>query len=187
MEVGRDRKAVAEVAPVDEVTGAADVEHDGDLCFLSVGPHAVETDVAGRMTGRASRRDEQSGGSHLDRFVGHRGRVSDRAQRHVAGGEQPRIGRTELDHPSVVRAGRTERELDVARVLPVAEATVVERVEHELAREAEEIDGTPAVLGEERAGRGEVLAVHDLGSLVSGVLVGTMAFGETSERSIEVA
>ncbi len=63
----------------------------------------------------------------------------------------------------------------------------MERVEHELAREAEEIDGTPAVLGEERAGRGEVLAVHDLGSLVSGVLVGTMTFGETGERGIEVA
>ncbi len=63
----------------------------------------------------------------------------------------------------------------------------MERVEHQLTREAEQVDRTPAVFGEERSRRGEVLAVHDLGRFVRCVLVGTVAFGETGERSVEVA
>ena len=50
----------------------------------------------------------------------------------------------------------------VAAVLPVVQAAVVERVEHELAGEPEQVEGAAAVLGEERPGRREVLAVHDL-------------------------
>ena len=49
-------------------------------------------------------------------------------------------------------------QVEVAAVLPVVQPAVVERVEHELAGEAEQVERAGPVLGEERAGGGEVLA-----------------------------
>ena len=86
-----------------------------------------------------------------------------------------------------MRAGGAERELDVTAVLPVAQASVVERVEHELAREPKEVERPRPVVGQERAGGGEVLAVHDFGRLVGGVLVRPVAVREPFERGVEIA
>jgi hydroxypyruvate isomerase len=47
-----------------------------------------------------------------------------------------------------VGAGRAVGELEVAAVLPVAQATVVERVEHQLALEAEQVDRTAKLAGD---------------------------------------
>ena len=84
-------------------------------------------------------------------------------ERDVAGRQQPGVDRAELDHAPVVGPGRADGELEVAGVLPVAQAAVVERVEDELAGEAEQVERPRSVLGDERARGGEVLAVHDLG------------------------
>ena len=78
-------------------------------------------------------------------------------------------------------------EVEVAAVLPVAQPPVVERVEHELAREAEQVERPRPVLGEERPGGREVLAGHDLRLLGGAVLVAAVPLGETVERGGEVA
>jgi hypothetical protein len=67
------------------------------------------------------------------------------------------------------------------------EPAIVERVEQQLAGEAEEVEGAAAILGEERAGGGEVLAAHDLGLLDGPVLVGPVLLGQALERLGEVA
>jgi len=63
----------------------------------------------------------------------------------------------------------------------------VERVEHELGAEAEQVEGAGPVLGEERAGGGEVLAAHDLGRLLGGVLGGAVLRRQAVEGGGEVA
>ena len=68
-------------------------------------------------------------------------------------------------------AGDAVREVEVVAVLPVVQPPVVERVEHQLAREAEEVERRGPVLGDERAGGREVLAQHDLVGLGGAVLV----------------
>ena len=178
-----------EVAGLDEVAGAADVEHDRDAGLLGAGPDADRgamwlRGVASAGSPEATR---SGGGAHGDRLVGERRRPLEVEERHVAGGQQPGVGRAELDHAAVVGPGRADGELGVAAVLPVAEPAVVERVEDELAREPEEVEGPAPVLGEERAGGGEVLAAHDLGLLDGAVLVGAVLGGEPVERGDEVA
>ena len=79
------------------------------------------------------------------------------------------------------------REVDVAAVLPVVQPAVVEGVEHELAREPEQVERARAVVRDERSGRGEVLARHDLGRLVGAVVVGGVLGGEAGERGVEIA
>ena len=126
--------------------------------------------MAGGVARRAARRDEQRGGAHGDRLGGHRAGRVEVGERHVARRQQPGIDGAELDHPPVVRPGRADGQLEVAAVLPVVQAAVVERVEHELAGEAEQVERPRPVLGEERPGGGEVLAVHDLRRLGVAVL-----------------
>ena len=109
------------------------------------------------------------------------------ASGHVAGGQQPGVDGAELDHAAVVRAGRADREVEIVAVLPVVEPPVVERVEHELAGEAEQVERPRPVLGEEAAGGGEVLAGHDLGLLDRAVLVGAVLRGQPVEGGDEVA
>ena len=75
-----------------------------------------------------------------------------------------------------MRLGGAVGQVEVAAVLPVAQPTVVERVEHQLALEAEQVERTRPIVGQERAGGREVLAEHDLGLLDGPVLVGAMAF-----------
>ena len=84
-------------------------------------------------------------------------------------------------------AGRAVREVEVVAVLPVAQAPVVERVEHELAREAEQVEGARPVLGDERPRRGEVLARHDLGRFHLLVLGRGVLGPQAIERGVEVA
>ena len=86
-----------------------------------------------------------------------------------------------------MRPGGRVDEVDVAGMLEVVEPTVVERIEDELAREPEEIECSWPVLGNERTGRGEVLAGHDLGFLVGSVLGRPMSCPEPLERRLEVA
>jgi hypothetical protein len=86
VEVGRDGQAVPEVLGLDEVAGAAHVEHDRHARLLRSCPHGVEPDVAGRVVGRAAAGDEQGGRTHLDGLVGHGRRPVEVDQRDVAGG-----------------------------------------------------------------------------------------------------
>ena len=171
VEVGRDRQTVQEVVVVEVVALAADVEHDRDPGVLGGGPHRVEPEVARRVSLRARRRHEQGGGAHLDRLTGHCRRGVEVGERHVEGRQQPAIDRAEVDHAAVVGTGGVVDELRL-RLLPRREASVVERVEHELAGDTEQVEGARPVVADEAAGRGEVLARHDLGVLGGAVLVG---------------
>ena len=90
-------------------------------------------------------------------------------QRDVQRRQQARVDRAELEHAAVVGPGGGVGEVGVG-VLHVVQAPVVERVEDELAREPEEVEGAGAVLGDEGSRGGEVLARHDLGLLVGPVL-----------------
>ena len=107
-------------------------------------------------------------------------------QRDVEGGQQARVGPAELEHAPVVGAGGGVGQVGVG-VLHVVQASVVERVEDELAREPEEIEGAAAVLGNEGPGGGEVLARHDLGFLVGPVLGGGVALPQRVEGRDQVA
>ncbi len=187
MEVGGDRQAVVEVGRVDQVAGAADVEHDRDAGLLGLTPHRVERDVRRRVPHRAARCDEQRGGAHLDRLAGHRVSPVEVGERHVAGGQQARIDRAELDHPAVVGAGGAVGEVEVGLVLPLVQPAVVERVEQQLALHADEVEHPRPVLGQEGARGGEVLAVHHLDVLVREELVGAMAFGQAGEDLVDAS
>ena len=142
--------------------------------------------MARRVPGWAARRDQQRGRAHLDRLGRQRRRTVEVGERHVERRQQPVVDGTELDHAAVVGAGGADRQLEVAGVLPVAEPTVVERVEDELAGEAEEVEGAGPVVGNERAGGGEVLAEHDLVGLGGPLLVGGEPRHESVEGRVEV-
>ena len=71
-------------------------------------------------------------------------------------------------------------------MLPIVEPAVVECVEHELARESEQIERAGAILGDERAGRGEILPQHDLFLLDGPVLLRSVAGRKTIECGREV-
>ena len=86
-----------------------------------------------------------------------------------------------------MRAGDAVREVDVVAVLPVAQPPVVERVEHQLARDTDQVERTGPIVRDERAGRREVLAQHDLVCFDGAVLVGRVLRGELLERGVEVA
>ena len=75
----------------------------------------------------------------------------------------------------------------VAAVLPITKPAVVKRVEDELAGEAEQVQGPAAILRHERAGCGEVLAVHDFRRLVVAVVLAGVAGAEAGEGVAEVA
>ena len=70
-------------------------------------------------------------------------------------------------------------------MLPLVEAAVVERVEQQLALHADEVEHPRPVVGEERAGGGEVLAVHHVDVLVLEELLRAMPFGEPGEHGID--
>ncbi len=186
MEVGRDGLAVDEVVGVDEGARAPDVEDDGDAGLLGLGPHAEQVGVAGRVPRRAARRDQQRRRALREGVAGGGHRAVSVDQRDVEGGQQARVDRAELEHAPVVGAGGGVGEVGVG-VLHVVQAPVVERVEDELAREAEEIEGAGAVLGDEGPRGGEVLARHDLGLLVGPVLGRGVPGPQRLERGQEVA
>ena len=187
VEVGRDRQPVAEVAGIDQVAGAADVEHDRDACLARRRPHRIEADMARGVVRRAARGDEERGRPDVDGLRRQSPGDVEVGQRYVARRQQPRVDRAELDHSTVVCPRGADRELEIARVLPVAQAPIVEGVEDELAGEAEEVQGPRPILGDEGARRGEVLAVHDLGGLGRAVLRGGVALPQVVERGVEVA
>ena len=120
----------------------------------------------GECPSRASRRDEQRGRSHVDRLGGHGVSPFEVDERDVAGGQQSGIDRAELDHSAVVSPRGAVGEVEIGLVFPLVEATVVEGVEQQLALHADEVEHPGPVLGEERTGCCEVLAVHHLDGLV---------------------
>ena len=105
---------------------------------------------------------QQGSGAHRDRLAGHRLGAGEVGQGHVARGQQPRIDRAELDHAAVVGAGGAVGEVEVAAALEPQQVPVVERVEHELARHPEQVEGQWPVRRDGAAGGDEVLALHDL-------------------------
>ena len=70
-------------------------------------------------------------------------------------------------------------------MLPLIEPAVVERVEHQLALHADEVEHPWPVLGEERTGGGEVLAVHHVDVLVLEELLGAVTLRESFERGVD--
>jgi hypothetical protein len=153
---------------------------------LRPGPHRIETHVARRVSGGTARSHQEGGRPHGDGFVGHGRGPIEVDQRHVTGGQEAGIDGTELDHGPVVGARRAVGQVEIAGVLPVVQAPVVEGVEHQLAGEAQEIEGPGPVLGDERPGGGEVLAGHDLLGLVAAVVGRGVQGPEPFERRPEV-
>src|SRR6056297_239932 len=138
-----------------------------------------------RVARRAPRRHEQRSRARRDRFAGHCLRPVEVGERHVAGRQQSGVDRAELDHPAVVRTSSTVCEVEVGLVLPLVQPGVVEGVEHQLALHADEVEHPRPILGQERNGCGEVLAVHHVGVLVREELVGAMPLREAGERLID--
>src|SRR5690606_8961619 len=79
-------------------------------------------------------------GAGRDRLLGQRRGQPEVGERDVAGGQQPGVDRAELQHPPVVGPGGADGQLEVAAVLAVVEAAVVEGVEDELAGEPEVVE-----------------------------------------------
>ena len=61
----------------------------------------------------------------------------------------------------------------------------MERVEQQLALHPDEVEHPRPVLGEERTGRGKILAVHHVDVFVGEKLVGAVPFGESGERFVD--
>ncbi len=163
------------------------MEHDRDARLLGLGPHRIEPGVAGRVSRRTARRHQQRRGAGVDRLGGHCLRSVEVGERDVTGGQQPGIDRAELDHPPVMCPGCAVGQVEVGAVLPVVEAAVVKGVEHQLAGEAQEVEGPRPIVGDERAGCGEVLSGHHLGLLIRAVPIGRMPLGQPFERLPKVA
>ena len=162
MEVGDQWQPVLEVARIDERPAAADVKEDRQPRFLGLCPHGEEAGVARRMRLRTGRRHEQRfrpGGNHVS---GHRPSPIEIGERYVARRQQPGVDRAEVEHRTVVRARDAVGERGVPLVLGGAEVVVQERVEHELAPEAEQVERPGAVFLDERPHRAPVLPEHDL-------------------------
>jgi len=85
-----------------------------------------------------------------------------------------------------VRSRGTVRQLQVAAVLPLEQATVVEGVEHQLALETQQVECPRPISGQERAGGSEVLAQHDLRRFRGHVRIAAVASGEALKGSVEI-
>src|SRR6056297_2883025 len=138
-----------------------------------------------RVARRAPRRHEQRCCARRDRFAGHRTRPIEVGERHVAGGQQSRVDRAELDHRAVVRTSSTVCEVEIGLVLPLVQPGIVEGVEHQLALHADEVEHPRPILGQERTGCGEVLAVHHVDVLVREELVGAVPLREAGECFVD--
>ena len=117
------------------------MKHDGHTRLLREGPDRIKCHVARRVAGWTARSHEQRGGTGLERFGRHRASTLEVCQRDVAGGQQPRVDRTEIQHAPVVGPGHAVSEIEISRVLPVMQPSVVEGVEDELTGHADQIDG----------------------------------------------
>ena len=83
-------------------------------------------------------------------------------QRHVAGRQQTLVDRAELDHVARVRPRHGIGEVVVLAALQHVGEVEQRRGEHQLAGEAQQIDGARPVLPAPRAERAPVLGQHDL-------------------------
>ena len=186
MEVRWYREPVDEVVGVEQIPGPADVQDDGDSGLLRPGPDAEQVGVAGRARGRATGRHEERRRAVGQGLLGSLDGPHRVGKGHVAGREQAPVDGAELEHAPVVGAGGGVGQVEVAAVLEVVQAPVVEGVEQQLTSEAQEVERPGPVLGDERAGRGEVLPCHDLGVLDSPVLGGGMALPQPVEGDQEI-
>ena len=159
---GNRRQPVLEVARVEQLAAASDVEHHGQTGLLRDLPDREEADVARRVALRTAGGDQQGLAAHLDHLLRHLAGAREVRERHVAGREQPPVHRAEVDHRAVVGAGDADRVIEIVGVLDPVQELVEEGVEDQLRFHAEQIERTRAVLLEERARRAPVLAQHDL-------------------------
>ena len=187
VEIGRNGKSVVEVMGVDQVSRAPDMEDDRNAGVLDAGPHRVQPHVARGVSGRTTRGHQHRCRPHRDHLVRHGRRLIEVDKGDITSREEAVIDRAELHHGAVVGAGRTVGELEIGRVLPVAQPAIVEGVEHQLAGEAEKVEGPRAVFGDERPRGGEVLPCHDLGRLVAAILLRGVHGAEPVERRNQVA
>ena len=125
--------------------------------------------MARRVAARAARRHEQRLRTRCDRVARDLAAPREVAQRHVARGEQAPVRGAEVEHRPVVSAREAVRVVHIVGALGHQQGLVHERVEHELALEAEQVERARAVLLQERAGRRPVLADHELRRVVRAV------------------
>ena len=106
VEVGRDRQPVAEVVRVDQLTGAADVEHDRHAGLAGRRPHGVEA----RRGSVSARAGSPTRPAAPPRPISIASFASAGARSRSASGtysvaQQPGVDGTELDHAAVVGTG----------------------------------------------------------------------------------
>jgi len=154
------RQAVLEIVGV-QLLLAADVEEDRDPGLLGRGPYRVEGDVAGRMARRAARGDQQGLGAQGDRLPpGLRGAVEIH-QRHIGGGQEATVDGAEVGHHPVVGLGGGVAEVE-GSALVEPEVAKAEGGEHQLAGEAQQVEGLGSVGAAEGAQGLVVLAQQDV-------------------------
>ena len=138
------------------------------------------------MACRATAGDQQRGCAHRNGFRCHRRGQREVGQRHIARRQQAGVHRAEIDHAAVVRAGGAVRHLHVAAVLPPEQPAVVEGVEQQLALEAQQIQRTWPIIGQERTRGREVLAQHDLLRLDCTVRIAAVTVRQPLERDMKI-
>ena len=182
-------RPLREVGGVDQVAGAADVEHDGDAGLLGPGPHAGRG-RRGWASGPAGSRRRPAGPRRpcamaSSASAGGPVEVGQRARsRWAAGGG--RRSRTRPCPRLWARAAPMAR----SRSPPCSQSRrrrLWNVLKTSWLEKPEQVEGPGAVLGQEAAGGREVLAGHDLGLLDGAVLVGAVLGGEAVERGVEVA
>ena len=185
--VGRAGLAVVVVLRVEAAATAADVQHERHAGFLQATPDAVELRMRGRLPGRGYRWHLDRGAAQLERGVELLLRERDVGEREEADRQQARVGRAEVRHGAVERAGPAVEELEVL----ATELRRGERREHELLLEAEEIERATALARVHRTERVPTLRAHQralelrgrVGVAASSLGVGERLLGERTRTA----
>ncbi len=126
--------------------------------------------MARRVIARTRRGNQQRRKTICDGALRDCARTLEVGERNVGGGEQPAVDAAEVEHGAVVRIGRAVDQVEiVARAFEARAVAVDERVEDELAREAEQIERARSVFLVVRARGRPVLALQ-----ISSVVVGAI-------------
>ena len=172
VEVGDVRPAVLEVRRRHHVRARArDVQQHRYACLLAHRPHRIEArcdSASGRACSTA-----RSGSPRYRRRSTSRASVTAASMSPTGNdrdGQQARVDRAPVEDGAVLRTRERDRELGIAVAVEAQDRRARERVEHELAREAEQVERLRTVDVEERTGRGEVLAQHELRLVLGAVL-----------------
>src|SRR5277367_4309385 len=103
MEILDPGKSIVEVARC-QLLLAADVKHNRQPCFLRQRPQRFESDMAGRVTPRAARWDQERLAAQFNRVPRRGEGALEGRQRYIAGAEKSPIHRAEMTHHAIVGA-----------------------------------------------------------------------------------